>query len=185
MQSIQGPLLHGQDATPADCRHSKAAFHALFVPIAKRTDLSDAAKLLYEGLISMVRQGYRWTQAEIAEQLGWRKRQKVWRAAAELIAAGLLRVKRLGLQRPNEYTLVETEGVTQEDIKAKAPRSHVPKAGHQEVRPRNVPTRARQPEPKKKPDERIPVPLSAGRCFGCGGDHATPNCERYGYAFRT
>jgi len=138
-----------QVATPTDCRHSKAAFHASFAAIAARKDLSDAAKLLHAALVSMVRQGFRWTQAEIAKALGWKKRQKVWRAAGELVAAGLLRVRRLGLGRPNEYTLVETADVTHEDIRAKAPRERVPRSGHQEDRPRTKLARARTSLPKE------------------------------------
>jgi hypothetical protein len=140
--TVSRPALPRPDATPADCRHSRAGFHCLFTPIAARTDLSDAAKLLHAGLVSMVRQGMRWTQAEIAALLGWRARQKVWRACAELVAAGLLRVKRLGLCLPNEYTLVETEDVTQEDIKARAPRAPGDGAGHPEGRRPNAPARA-------------------------------------------
>ncbi len=128
--------------TPEDCRHSRAAFHALFLPIARRTDLSDAAKLLHEAVVSMVRQGLSWTQDELAAQIGWRKRQTVWRAARELVAAGLLRVKRIGLGRPNEYHLVETPEVTQEDIKAKAPRTPGHRSGHQEGRIGNAHARA-------------------------------------------
>lgn len=131
-----------QAATPADCRHSRAGFHCAFVAVAERTDLSDAAKLLHAGLVSMVRQGICWTQAELASLLGWRCRQKVWRAAGELVAAGLLRVRRLGLCRPNEYTLVETDAVSAEDIKARAPKLPSRGAGHPESRRPTAPARA-------------------------------------------
>jgi hypothetical protein len=147
------------------------------VPIAKRGDLSDAAKLLHEALVSMVRQGLRWTQAELAEALGWKKRQKVWRAATELVAAGLLRVKRLGLQRPNEYTLIETDEITQDDIKARAPR--VPRSGHQEDRSRNV-SRARVPSyPKSESKNGNTTGLKGytdRRCRRCQG-HGR-HCDR-------
>jgi biotin operon repressor len=131
-----------QAETPADCRHSRAGFHALFVPIARRRDLSDGAKLLHQALVSMVRQRLEWTQAEIAEQLGWASRQTVWRATAELVAAGLLVVRRRGLGLPNEYLLLPTEDVSTEDIAAKAPRTPGSRSGHQDDRPRNAPARA-------------------------------------------
>jgi hypothetical protein len=173
------PALLCPDPAPAECRHSKAAFHALFVPIAKRGDLSDAAKLLHQTLVSMVRQGLRWTQAELAEALGWKKRQKVWRAATELVAAGLLRVKRIGLQRPNEYVLVETDEISQDDIKARALRSAGSQSGHQEDRPRNV-SRARVPSyPKNETKNGNTTGLKGyadRRCRRCQG-HGR-HCDR-------
>lgn len=173
--TVPRPAAALQSPSTADCRHSRAAFHALFVPIAKRGDLSDAAKLLHETLVSMVRQGLRWTQEQIAEQLGWRKRQKVWRAAGELVAAGLLRIKRLGLGRPNEYLLVETDEVTQEDIKARASRDRVPGSGHQEDRPRNA-TRARHSNPKNETKEQRFTGYKDRRCRRCSGHRA--HCDQ-------
>lgn len=139
-----------QAETPADCRHSRAGFHCSFTAVAERTDLSDAAKLLHAGLVSMVRQAASWTQAELAALLGWRCRQKVWRAASELVAAGLLRVRRLGLCRPNEYQLTETDGIAQEDIRARAPKAPSPGAGHPDGRRPNAPARAGTYSPEKK-----------------------------------
>lgn len=142
-------------SNPSDCRHSRAAFDAAFVAVGERRDLSDAAKRLHAALISMVRQGLRWTQAQLAAHLGWRKRQKVWRATSELIGAGLVRMRRIGLGKPNAYELVETDGLMAEDIAGKAPRCDVFRSGHQEGRRPNVPTRARhsgQKEETKKPD---------------------------------
>lgn len=135
-----------------DCRHSRSAFHCSFTSIAARRDLSDAAKLLHAALVSMIRRRLDWTQAELARELGWQSRQKVWRAACELVAAGLLKVRRLGLGRPNEYLLVPTDDIGPEDITARAPRVPSARPGHQDDRPRNA--RARVPSSPKNEGER-------------------------------
>jgi hypothetical protein len=131
-----------QSPNPAECRHSRAGFHCTFTTIASRRHLSDAAKLLHAALVSMVRRRLEWTQSEIAEQLGWTCRQKVWRAADELVADGLLTIRRRGLGLPNEYLLLPTEDVHAEDIAARAPRTPGDRAGHQEGRIPNTPARA-------------------------------------------
>lgn len=115
-----------------------------FRAIGARRDLSDAAKRLHAALVSMVRQGLHWTQAELAEHLGWSSRQKVWRATTELLAAGLVRMRRLGLGRPNSYELVSTDEISREDLAGRAPRLEASRAGHQQDRPRTAPARARQ-----------------------------------------
>lgn len=107
----------------------------------------------------MVRQRLEWTQTEIAERLGWTCRQKVWRAADELVADNLLTIRRRGLGLPNEYLLHPTEDIHAEDIAAKAPKSPRPGSGHQEDRPRNTPARAFIPS-KKRREERVDIRAS-------------------------
>lgn len=156
MQSISGPGIPMQPAKPTDCRHSKAGFHCTFTSVAARRDLSDAAKLLHAALVSMIRRRLDWTQAEIAAELGWGCRQKVWRATGELVAAGLLVVRRLGLGRPNEYILLPTAEISPEDIAARAKPDRGGRAGHQEGRRPNTPARAFLSD-KEKTKERIDI----------------------------
>jgi transcriptional regulator with XRE-family HTH domain len=97
----------------AACLHSKAAFHCSFATVAERRDISFGAKLLHALLVSQHRLKARWTQAELAERIGAPSRQAIWRLTRELEAAGLLVVRRIGLQQPNEYTVL---GVEQDDL---------------------------------------------------------------------
>lgn len=137
-----------QSPTPADCRHSRAGFHCTFTSIASRRHLSSDAKLLHAALVSMVRRRLEWTQAEIAAELGWESRQRVWRASAELVADDLLTIRRRGLGRPNEYILKPTDDITVEDLAARAKPDRGFRSGHQEVRTPNAPARANN-YPKK------------------------------------
>lgn len=103
----------------------------------------------------MIRRRLEWTQAEIAAELGWESRQRVWRAASELVADDLLVIRRRGLGLPNEYILKPTDEISPEDIAAKAPRDRGNRSGHPEGRPRNTPARAFIPS--KKNEERIDI----------------------------
>lgn len=96
--------------------------------VAERLDLSDGAKLLHATLVSARRMGQGWTQAEIGERIG-ASRQKVWRLLVELVGAGLLEIRRVGLGRPNEYLLL---GLPDEDLDGRA--SGRPATGQQEDR---------------------------------------------------
>jgi hypothetical protein len=171
-----------QPANPADCRHSRAAFHCTFGSIAERRDLSDAAKLLHAALVSMIRRRLDWTQAEIADELGWRCRQKVWRASCELVAAGLLKVRRLGLGRPNEYILLPTDDITPEDIAAKAKSERGNGAGHQEGRRRNAHARAFILSKENRSRSGVYTPPSTGGDFLETRDHGGTDylATRYG-----
>lgn len=150
MQSIQGAQPHCPDPTHADCRHSRAAFHCSFGSVAARRDLSSDAKLAHAVLVSMIRRGLTWTQAEIADELGWNCRQRVWRAVSELVAVKLVVVRRVGLGRPNEYILLPTDDISPEDIAARAKPDRVRRSGHQEGRRPNTPARAVNSEKKKE-----------------------------------
>lgn len=114
---------------PDDCRHSKTGFHTLFHPIAARRDISPVGKLVHQALVSMHRMGVSWTQTEIGEAVGL-SRHQVWRALDELAAAGWVKVRRIGLGRPNEYELV---GIDADDLKGRASARRPaaqPRAGH-------------------------------------------------------
>lgn len=130
MPTVARPSLAMQSPKPADCRHSKQAFDALFAIIGERRDIGTGAKLLYGKLVTMHRVGAAWTQTELGEMLGT-CRQNVWRWTNELVAAGLLLVVRLGQGRPNQYTLL---GVPQEDLDGNAPRFRRTGSGHQDGR---------------------------------------------------
>ena len=142
------------DARSTDCRHSRAAFDALFEPIYSRADLSDAAKLLHGRLVSMFRLGASWTQSEIGASLGGWSRQKVWRAVGELVARGLLAVKRIGLGLPNAYTLL---GLDSADLEGSAPRF---RSGHPEGRPAQH--GGRGPLTEKRNERRSAIPTDPG-----------------------
>lgn len=131
--------------TPADCRHAREPFDALFAVIGSRKDLSPGAKLLYGKLVTMHRVGAAWTQTEIGDSLGT-CRQNVWRWTRELVAADLLLVTRLGQGRANAYVLL---GVAQEDLDGSASRFKPTGSGHQNVRPPAAPSGASFSRKKK------------------------------------
>ncbi len=131
-----------------DCLHSKEPFHCSFAVVTERRDLSYGAKLLHAVLVSQHRTRARWTQAQLAAMIGAPSRQAVWRFTRELESLGLVVVRRVGLQQPNEYTVL---GVEQEDLDGK----RRPAAGHQEVRPQQRLARAYLPTLKKEAEEQI------------------------------
>ena len=90
---------------PAAALQAPEPYHKLIRRVAERRDLSPGAKLLYGALVSQQQMGRRWTQTEIGATIG-ASRHQVWRWTSELIRAGLLLVKRVGLTMPNLYTLV-------------------------------------------------------------------------------
>lgn len=151
-----------QSQNPADCRHSRAGFHCSFQSVASRRDLSSDAKLAHAALVSMVRRGLTWTQAEIAAELGWESRQRVWRATSELVAAKLLAVRRVGLGRPNEYILLPTDEISPEDIKARAKPDRGNRAGHPEGRLPDTHARAVNSPKENRPRNRSTPPSTGG-----------------------
>lgn len=152
--SVAGVPTARQVRRGPECHHSREPFDCLFSAVASRDDLSDGAKLLHATLVSRHRTGLRWTQVEIGERIG-ASRQKVWRLLRELVGAGLLLVRRLGLGRPNEYELL---GFSEDDLAGSARR---PEAGHQDVR-RPDASAARTYYPKKNVQESRYKPPSAG-----------------------
>lgn len=126
-----------------DCHHSREPFDTLFRCVAERRDISPTAKLVHGRLVSQHRLGAAWTQTEIGEALGL-SRHQVWRAIAELIAAGLLLSIRYGLGRPNGYVLL---GLDAADLDGSASRRP---AGQQGAGPAN---RARR-TPLRKEENR-------------------------------
>jgi biotin operon repressor len=171
--SLTRPLGAGQD-----CRHSREPFDTAFRVINERRDISPAAKLVHARLVTLLRTGRGETQAEIGAALGM-SRHQVWRATGELVAVGLVVVRRRGLGLPNGYELV---GIPDEDLRGRA--SRAPGAGHQEAGPAGNPARARH-SGVKRTTGRTPGPLKTGQCMGCKGPHATPQCPRYGYLYST
>lgn len=124
--------------TPTDCRHSHEPFDAIFREIRRSKILSSDAKLLHGLLVTCLREGAELTQGELAEELGWRSRQRVWRAMCGLVAAGYVVVKRRGLGLPNQYTLTN---FAPEDLAATRSRFDRPRSGHQQARPPKPPAR--------------------------------------------
>ena len=133
-----------QAATPADCRHSRAAFDAAFRCINERRDISPAAKLVHAHLVTLHRTGRTATQAEIGEALGL-SRHQVWRATGELVAAGLVVVTRRGQGLPNGYALA---GVPAEDLDGRA--SRPPASGHLDAGRAGKPAYTRHSGPKRE-----------------------------------
>lgn len=131
-----------QDASAAECRHSREPFDTAFRCINERRDLSPAAKLVHAHLVTLHRTRRDATQTEIGEALGM-SRHQVWRAIGELVAAELVSTIRYGLGRPNGYVLL---GIAEDDLDGRASGrrpSGGPAAG--QVRPR-----ARVPSSPKK-----------------------------------
>lgn len=147
-----------QALTPSDCRHNREPFDCLFARVAERRDLSDGAKLLHAALVSRLRTGLAWTQVELGERIG-ASRQKVWRLLGELVAAGLLAIKRVGLGRPNEYELL---GIDAEDLAGRAPKRGRPAAGHQDVRLHNAQRQATYYPKKTREETQYKTPSTGG-----------------------
>lgn len=108
MQSQYTPTPRPKKAT--------APFDALFADIGWRRDINAEAKLVYGKLTTMHRLKQAWTQAEIGERTGL-SRHQVWRAIGDLARANLVEITRVGLGRPNTYTL---RGVAADNLHGEA-----------------------------------------------------------------
>lgn len=144
-----------QDATPADCRHSREPFDAAFRCINERRDISPTAKLVHAHLVTIHRTGRDETQTEIGEALGL-SRHQVWRAIGELVTAGLVQTIRYGLGRPNGYVLL---GLGEDDLDGRA--SGRRPAAQQQAGQVRTPARAVN-YPKKRAKEGGYTPPSTG-----------------------
>jgi hypothetical protein len=122
VSTLPRSTLSRPEPTPTDCRHSREPFDTAFRVVMERTDLSANAKLVHARLVSQHRMGASWTQIEIGEGAGL-SRHQVWRATAELVAAGLLTVIRHGQGRPSSYVLL---GIEDADLDGRASRRPAP-----------------------------------------------------------
>jgi hypothetical protein len=107
--------MQSQDTTTPP-QHTVEAFNAAFASIEARRDLNSGSKRLHALLVSAHRRRASWTHAEMARQLGAGMRSIV-RWSNQLVDAGLLSVKRPGLGKPNEYTLL---GIDRDNLSGRA-----------------------------------------------------------------
>jgi len=159
-----------QEGDATRCHHTNEPFDTAFRSVVSRRDISPAAKLVHAKLVSMHRLGLAWTQSEIGELVGM-SRHQVWRAIAELVAAELILVTRLGLGNPNSYVLL---GISDEDLAGRASRSRP--AGERSPANRATP-RARTFQPQRATERRGYNAPSHADAFG----HACPCGRPEGY----
>ena len=165
-------------------------FHTLHHGIARRVDLGYAAKVAYAVMCSFYRLDRRYPGHDtMAIEIGVATRggtgrTTVSRIMKDLEAAGLLLVRQRGMNEPNEYELLPWDD--DQDGRTNLVRPDAPNRftrTHQNGSPSPLGKKERKKMVSTN-QERRPVPLGDGQCFGCGGGHADSDCPSYGSTFR-
>jgi biotin operon repressor len=109
---VSQPNTSAQRAQDGACYHSQEEFDQGFHVVSRRHGITSDAKVVHAYLVSLYRGGHDATQQQMADEIGL-TRHRVWSALRDLAEAGIIRVIRRGLGRPNSYILL---AIPQEDL---------------------------------------------------------------------